>query len=972
MARKNVRRVVKLGRAAAAVTLVGGVMTAGEARAEKSAEQVCSDLAKKAQRTLWSSVRETGDAMFCRKSWLPGLPDELLACGAWTQVNLFGNKLKGAWNKFFAKGDAEWATWGPRGISVDWEEGTIRGGFKRSFFGAGLATFTSTVEVEKRGGKAEAFITVCELDYDGKVVSQHRRSFENGSGGVGSKVKVEIEHKDNRIVGLVVDTPASVNSFEYKARVLSEPKRTALPAVKGLADLHVHQFVGLAFGGRMYWGQHAGPKSQALAKEEVNISGSGLNLGDPAQLVQQLVTLKFGIDANVLMQALNAKTTDEGFFKYGGEGAPSYRDWPHHADRSHQQVYIDWVKEAHTRNKDKGSNLNLMVVSLVNNNILCSVLKLLDKYGNVPVRDSQGKITGWESSSWGCSDQENVTRQLDALHRLEQDYPWYRVAMSPWHARQIIADGDLAVVVSIETDKPLSGPGGNYGNWEQQLDAYRALGVSTMQIVHEGDSKFAGAAPHRDMMKALQAIHNPLQAVSNLVDGESPFELDGEGYNKLGLTAEGNKLVDAMVRRNMPIDLAHASQRARKAIFARVPKDWGLYDSHTKFKRLMEPAKGQPNYGTHVLEREKEFLIMESILPDYVKHKVLVGLRTASVDVYDAPGAKVKNDCPGSAKSFAQLVQYANDSGLTFAYGTDFNTGVSQLGPRFGKADARCFAALPIVDSKTRTTRPVGPAGATPARAATVGTIEGTNYYTDGLTNIGWLPELTEDLIALGTPGATKLRDSAEAYLLMWERAFPVPSPGTPAPGTPAQAGPVSNLELGATCQKAADCKSGNCTNALGAYGVCVCKVDGDCGAGQYCDAGVDLTKNKCIALKNDNDTCAAVGGGHQCKSGKCAWSRCYTPKSVAMGDTCYLDDACKEGKCSSVDGTKGTCVCKSDSDCGSGKWCDAGLDLKKNSCKAKLDKGEVCGTVGEVGVGHRCKSGKCKVAGLSTKLECK
>jgi hypothetical protein len=48
------------------------------------------------------------------------------------------------------------------------------------------------------------------------------------------------------------------------------------------------------------------------------------------------------------------------------------------------------------------------------------------------------------------------------------------------------------------------------------------------------------------------------------------------------------------------------------------------------------------------------------------------------------------------------------------------------------------------------------------------------------------------------------------------------------------------------------------------------------------------------------------------------------------------------------------------------------GPDLKKNTCKAKLDKGEVCGTVGEVGVGHRCKSGSCKVAGFSTKLECK
>lgn len=960
------RNAVKLGRVAAVATAVGGLLMAGEARAEKTADQVCSDLAKKAQRTLWSSVREAGDAMFCRKSWLPGKADEFRACGAWTTTNLFGNKVKGLWNNWFASGDAEWATWGPRGISVDWEEGTIQGGFKRSFFGAGIATFKSTVEVVKKGGLAEAFITVCELDYDGKVVGKHRKSFANGKDNAGAKVTVEIEHNNNVILGVVVDTPAGVNAFEYRTRALSAPKRTTLPAVKGIADLHVHQFMGLAFAGRMYWGQHAGLKSSALAKEEVNISGTGLNLNDPVALIKQLTSLTFGIDANMLLAVISPGITDEGAFKYGGSGYSTWADWPHHADRSHQQVYIDWLKEAHERGKDTGSNLNLMVVSLVNNNVLCSLLKVLDKFGNVPIRDSKGAITGWESSSWGCSDQENVTRQLQALHQLEKEYPWYRVAMSPWHARQIITEGDLAVVISMETDKPLSGAGGNYGSWETQLDAYRALGMVTMQIVHESDSKFAGAAPHRELMQALQAVHRPMQAVSNAIDGELPFELDAKGYNKLALTAEGNKLVDAMVKRNMAIDIAHLSLRARKALFARVPANWGLYDSHTKFARLMSPGPGQANYGTHVLDREKEFLIMESVLPDYVKHKVLIGLRTAPVDVYDAPGSKVTNDCPGSAKGFAQLVQYAHDSGLTFAYGSDLNTGVSMLGPRFGGDTKRCFAALPTL--KNRTLRPVGPAGAQPPRMATTVPIAGTNYYTDGLTNIGWLPELTEDLIHLKTPGATKLRDSAEAYLLMWERAFPVKMPS--AGSEPAA--PTATINLGSTCMKNADCKSDRCTGALGALGVCVCKADADCGTGKWCKSGVDLTKNTCETLKADTATCDLVGGAHQCSGGKCSYGRCYTDGAVAMGGTCYVDAACDQGKCSSVAGTRGSCVCKEDADCGSGKWCDGGLDTQVNSCKAKLNDGEICGKVGEIGVGHRCKSGDCKVSGISTNLKCK
>ena len=42
-------------------------------------------------------------------------------------------------------------------------------------------------------------------------------------------------------------------------------------------------------------------------------------------------------------------------------------------------------------------------------------------------------------------------------------------------------------------------------------------------------------------------------------------------------------------------------------------------------------------------------------------------------------------------------------------------------------------------------------------------------------------------------------------------------------------------------------------------------------------------------------------------------------------------------------------------------------------SCKKKFDKGDVCGTVGELKVGHRCKSGTCTTA-LSKpgKLTCK
>lgn len=170
----------------------------------------------------------------------------------------------------------------------------------------------------------------------------------------------------------------------------------------------------------------------------------------------------------------------------------------------------------------------------------------------------------------------------------------------------------------------------------------------------------------------------------------------------------------------------------------------------------------------------------------------------------------------------------------------------------------------------------------------------------------------------------------------------------------------TGSVAMGGTCYIDGACSKGKCSGVDGLPGVCVCKTDTDCGSGKWCNAGLDLAKNACLALKADGASCDLVGGAHQCRGGGCKFSRCYTPGSVAMGRSCFVDDACAQGKCSSVDGTNGTCVCKSDTDCGGGMWCDAGVDTKINACRAKLAKGASCGKAGSLGNDHKCKSGQC------------
>jgi hypothetical protein len=142
-----------------AAALLSPFVGGGPAGADSTKEQVCAEVAAKAQRQIWDSVRETGDELFCRKPWVQRRPDEFAACALTNTVNTFGNKLKNRWNAFFANTGAEWAQWGPRGVSEEWESGQIRGGFRRVFFGPALAHSTSTVEVIKEDGQAEGIIT---------------------------------------------------------------------------------------------------------------------------------------------------------------------------------------------------------------------------------------------------------------------------------------------------------------------------------------------------------------------------------------------------------------------------------------------------------------------------------------------------------------------------------------------------------------------------------------------------------------------------------------------------------------------------------------------------------------------------------------------------------------------------------------------------------------------------------------------
>lgn len=702
----------------------------------------------------------------------------------------------------------------------------------------------STVEL-RNNSDSKAQVTVCAIDRAGNMASAQRPR----AGQTLQSVRVDNKRRTH-LIAAVVEAPRASGLNRFRLRLRNQVNAASLRPVRGSSDLHVHQIANLAIGGRLYWGQHDGPIAQALQPEIFN-GKIGPRSQDGQIDVPSMEDLlgsaleRDSIDANLSIAMQKTPPDDEGFVSIDGEGGyPTFESWPHHADRSHQQVYIDWLKEAVTRRRGEGRALGLIVASAVHNDVLCTILTAVDKKGNVPEYDASGNIKVWKSARFGCTDWETLTRQVEAMQALDAKYDWYDIALNPWHACQIIRDGGLAVVVSLESDKPLSNYYGLYegGDWKDTLEYYRSMGVTSLQIVHESDSRFCGAAQHRKEMEALQIAHWPKVSIRTIIRQGSVFDIDkGTGQNRLGMTPWGKQLIQEMVARNMPIDLAHGSVKCRRAVFQEAPTDYGVYDSHTKFEKLMKPSAGQQNFGVHVLNREKTFMILEELEQEYLDNKILIGLRPTSIDVYDAPNAAVVNNCPGSAKSFAQLIQYAHDRGFDFAYGTDFNTGVAQLGPRFGPE--RCYAATADLKQGFKTQRPIQrPAPALPPVASQVAPIATTNYYSDGMATIGWLPELSYDLqVLLQTPGANKLNQGAERYLAMWNRAYgygpPKAQQQQAAAGTP-----------GAPCEDNWNCASNNCEGqAIGGQKICVCKNDGHCPGTQVCAKPI-ASQNFCVA----------------------------------------------------------------------------------------------------------------------------
>lgn len=648
------------------------------------------------------------------------------------------------------------------------------------------------------------------------------------------------------------DPPYDPEPLEPVEPVGQDNAALATP-VAGFAEIHHHMMAEEAFGGGWFHGKHTGalddcdgglpPSDHARVRQDLTSllnlcpNTAALDLSE-VPLLEQLFWVGGSVGSELIGQ-VDGTDGDTGLHLGRNQFGAG---WPRWDTIGHQQAWEGWMRDAHNR------GLNLVVVSAVGNGFLCSLL---------PTDNLQRP----------CDEMADVELQIQMVNTFAaQRTSWVEVALSPSHARQIINAGKLAIVISIETSKLFGTK-----NALSELDRFYNMGVRTLQPVHQLDNRFAGAAPHNAIFHFAQFTQNcHIDFDCGLTTGDFTlgFDVDTSCRNTRGLTTEGKQLLQGMMNKGMLIDLAHLSERGIQDAYALSQQNtyYPLYISHGHFREVMTPKlaaneKTTPAWVIQYLRRTGG----------------MFGMRTAHDETRAYTPSGVANSCQGSSRSFAQAYEFGRQGlKVPVAFGADLNGFIQQVRPRFGPNGACSATFMAEANAQAHAQEVSGPARL------------GTDFDEKGLAHIGLLPDLLSDLDHLGV-NTTSLRNSAETFIRMWERAAgtrtgmadaanDINTSGV-APYVPreqreatyptqcGQAYSPASQDAGDACRFDAECVTGDCSSSpcTNLAGTCLCTTDAQCGSGRYC--GYGLNTGLCQTKKASGALCLQ---SRECLSGVC------------------------------------------------------------------------------------------------------
>ncbi|MCB9742313.1 MAG: membrane dipeptidase [Alphaproteobacteria bacterium] len=543
----------------------------------------------------------------------------------------------------------------------------------------------------------------------------------------------------------------------------------------GVVDTHSHILSNFGFGGWLYHGapfhrlgvEHALPDCERVH----GVAGRQDFFGYAFDSV--------GNDSDAFTRFIPDLAAGElSEDNHATDGYPTFSAWPDARDRAtHQTQYYRWLERAWM------AGLRLVVQHATTNSVIC----------NLTVGE------GYQPARYDCEDMTAVDRILDEVYNMERyidarsggaGQGWFRIVTSPAEAREVIAEGKLAVVLGIETSdlfrchltRRPDGPVCDEAYLREQLDAYHARGVRALFPVHKYDNAFSpgdGSGDFIEVGNFLNSGHwtnmtedcpggdmpagfdhgavtfggllepredylseapndfsdfpeEPLLTIAPFLPELISGSAEGEWCQNAGLTDLGETLMLEMMKRGMIIEVDHLPQ-------------W----SYQRAFELLE-LHDYPAAGTHGRNWGGRIYALGGISKS--------GLGRCHDP--EVPGSSLR----GYLDTIA-LIE-ANGGYPAEGVGFDFNGFASARGPRFGEEGCGEDQADPITYPFT----------------SYAGDVEFTQPYvgermldfnTEGFVHVGLMPELIQDARAdaLSDEDLEPLFRSAEGYIRMWEKA---------------------------------------------------------------------------------------------------------------------------------------------------------------------------------------------------------
>ncbi|MFF6815034.1 discoidin domain-containing protein [Streptomyces sp. NPDC012403] len=337
--------------------------------------------------------------------------------------------------------------------------------------------------------------------------------------------------------------------------VTGEPFKgtNAAGEVRGFVDAHNHIMSNEAFGGRLICGKAFSAKGIADALKDCPEHYPDGSL------------------------ALFDFITGGGDGKHDPVGWPTFEDWPAHDSLTHQQNYYAWIERAW-----RGGQ-RVLVNDLVTNGVICSVYFFKDR---------------------GCDEMTSIRLQAKLTYDMQAYVDgmyggpgkgWFRIVTDSAQARDVIAQGKLAVVLGVETSEPfgckqvLDVAQCDRADIDAGLDELYALGVRSMFLCHKFDNALCGVRFDEGALGTAINVgqflstgtfwqtekctgpqaDNPIGLASAPgAEKKLPVGVEVPSYdedarcNVRGLTELGEYAVRGMMKRNMMLEIDHMSVKA--------------------------------------------------------------------------------------------------------------------------------------------------------------------------------------------------------------------------------------------------------------------------------------------------------------------------------------------------------------------------------------------------------------------------